>query len=342
MPPASRPCVPKQSNPRSSPRATIPTAATTIAPRSSAAPTRSRNVAEGWHLSRPVGRPFLSSYLGQAAFSVKPSCRASAVPVPTAPYFQIPRANLLCVADCSLSASNDQGDSEGQWSMTNRRALICACGLLLSVLAFRVFYIQELFFVFLFFALAYLLLLLVVAVVFCLLHLYARGTTYLAVRISEQGHHALPLLRVLVLWFAPTVTETAQVLSVRHRILFYPFYGLFRFHPLFSALRFTRNSHFYPVDRPIRCAYTAIKPGHAFQLELPRRKPLTLNRAFDWDMRGVGRFPFWTVNGLRDGRDDSERTAYKRGKATRRPFSRRCSRRGQVARGWRQEHKRNR
>jgi hypothetical protein len=118
------------------------------------------------------------------------------------------------------------GDLEGQWAMTNRRALICACGLLLSVLAFRVFYIQELFFAFLFFALAYLLLLLVVAVVFCLLYLYARGMAYLAVRISEQGHHALPLLRVLVLWFAPTVTETAQVLSVGHGILFYPFYGL--------------------------------------------------------------------------------------------------------------------
>ncbi len=92
--------------------------------------------------------------------------------------------------------------------MTKRRALICACGLLLAVLAFRVFFIQELFFAFLFFALAYLLLLLLVAVV--------------------QGHRALPVFRILVLWFAPTVTETAQVLSVGHRILFYPFYGLFR------------------------------------------------------------------------------------------------------------------
>ncbi len=112
--------------------------------------------------------------------------------------------------------------------MTKRRALICACGLLLAVLAFRVFYIQELFFAFLFFALAYLLLLLLVAVVFCTLYLYARGMTYLAVRISAQGHRALPVFRILVLWFAPTVTETAQVLSVGRRILFYPFYGLFR------------------------------------------------------------------------------------------------------------------
>ena len=112
--------------------------------------------------------------------------------------------------------------------MTKRRALICACGLLLAVLAFRVFYIQELFFAFLFFALAYLLLLLLVAVVFCTLYLYARGMTYLAVRIGAQGHRALPVFRVLVLWFAPTVTEIVEVLSVGQRILFYPFYGLFR------------------------------------------------------------------------------------------------------------------
>ena len=112
--------------------------------------------------------------------------------------------------------------------MTKPRALICAFGLLLAVLAFRVFYVQELFFAFLFFALAYVLLLLVVAVVFCVLYLYARGMTYLAVRISAQEHRALPMFRVLVLWFAPTVTEIVEVLSVGQRILFYPFHGLLR------------------------------------------------------------------------------------------------------------------
>ena len=110
--------------------------------------------------------------------------------------------------------------------MTKQRALIGACGLLLAVLAFRLFYVQELFFAFLFFALAYLLLLLVVAVVFCVVYLYARGMTYLAVSISAQGHRALPLFRVLVLWFAPTATEIVEVLSVGQRILFYPFSGL--------------------------------------------------------------------------------------------------------------------
>ena len=112
--------------------------------------------------------------------------------------------------------------------MTKQRALICAFGLLLAVLAFRIFYVQELFFAFLFFALAYLLLLLLVALVFCVLYLYARGMTHLAVSISSRGHRALPMFRVLVLWFAPTVTEIVEVLSVGQRILFHPFHGLLR------------------------------------------------------------------------------------------------------------------
>ncbi len=112
--------------------------------------------------------------------------------------------------------------------MLNWRALICACGLLVAVLAFRVFYIQELFFAFLFFAIVFLLLLLMAAAVFCVLYAYAKGMAYLAVRISAQEHHALPLFRILVLWFAPTVTRTAQALLLAHRILFFPFYGLVR------------------------------------------------------------------------------------------------------------------
>jgi hypothetical protein len=50
--------------------------------------------------------------------------------------------------------------------------------------------------------------------------------TFLAVRVSVQGHRALPLFRILVLWFAPTAARTAQALLLAHRILFYPVYGL--------------------------------------------------------------------------------------------------------------------
>ena len=110
--------------------------------------------------------------------------------------------------------------------MIKGRALFGACGLLLAALAFRIFYVQELFFAFLLFAIAYLLLLLLVAAVFSALYLYARGMSYLAVRVSAEGYRALPLFRVLVLWLAPTVTKTAQALLLGQRILFYPFYSL--------------------------------------------------------------------------------------------------------------------
>ncbi len=110
--------------------------------------------------------------------------------------------------------------------MNKWRALKVACGILVAVLAFRVFYFQELFFAFLLFTTAYLLLLLLVAVVLCLLYAYVRGVTYVAARASVQGRRTLPLLRVLVLWLAPTVTTTAHVLLVCQRLLSYPFQGL--------------------------------------------------------------------------------------------------------------------
>src|SRR2546425_9462928 len=79
--------------------------------------------------------------------------------------------------------------------MNKWRALKVACGILVAVLAFRVFYFQELFFAFLLFTTAYLLLLLLVAVVLCLLYAYVRGVTYVAARASVQGRRTLPLLR---------------------------------------------------------------------------------------------------------------------------------------------------
>src|SRR5438045_4438882 len=93
--------------------------------------------------------------------------------------------------------------------MTKWRALIAACGLLLAAVAFRVFYIRELFFAFLLFAIAYLLLLFLVAALFCALYVYARGMVYFAVRIRTDGHRALLLFRVLCLWLVTTVTHTA-------------------------------------------------------------------------------------------------------------------------------------
>lgn len=106
------------------------------------------------------------------------------------------------------------------------RALIVACGLLLAVLASHVFFFQELFFAFLFFAAAYLILLLLAALAIGFWMLYARGVVYFATRAAKQGHRALPLARVLVLWFAPTVAKTAEAVSAGQQIFFYPFRGL--------------------------------------------------------------------------------------------------------------------
>jgi hypothetical protein len=111
-------------------------------------------------------------------------------------------------------------------AQTKRRALMAACGLLVTVLASRVFYFQELFFAFLFFAMVYFILLLVVGLAFGLWFLYARAVVYLAVHAAKQGRNAMPLLRVLVLWLAPTVAKTAGAVLAGQQILFYPFRGL--------------------------------------------------------------------------------------------------------------------
>src|SRR5947199_6010702 len=109
--------------------------------------------------------------------------------------------------------------------MTQCRALIAACGLLLADLAFRVFYIQELFFAFLLFAIAYLLLLLLVAALFCALYVYARGMVYLAVRISAEGHRALPLFRVLSFGSPPQSPKRPKPCRSRSAFCFIPFMG---------------------------------------------------------------------------------------------------------------------
>ena len=110
-------------------------------------------------------------------------------------------------------------------AQTKRRVLIAVCSLLGAFLVSRVFYLQELFFAFLFFAVGFVILLLAAGLAVGLWFLYARTVVYLATRTLEQGHHALPLVRVLVLWLAPTVTRTAGAVSAGQQILFYPFRG---------------------------------------------------------------------------------------------------------------------
>ena len=113
-------------------------------------------------------------------------------------------------------------------TQAKRRTLIALCGLPATVLASRSFYFQELFFAFLLFAMLFLVLMLMAAIAVGVWLLYARGVVYLATRTAQQGRHAMPLVRAMVLWLAPTLTRTAGAISGAQGILLYPFGGAFR------------------------------------------------------------------------------------------------------------------
>ena len=113
-------------------------------------------------------------------------------------------------------------------AQAKRRALIALCGLPVLALAFRSFYFQELFFAFLLFALAFLVLLLAAGLAVAAWTLYARAVVYLATRTAEQGRRAMPIVRAMALWLAPTVTRTAGAVSAAQDILLSPFGGRLR------------------------------------------------------------------------------------------------------------------
>ncbi len=108
------------------------------------------------------------------------------------------------------------------------KALLVACGLPATVFAFRFFYFQELFFAFLLFAMAFLVLSLMAAIAFGVWMLYVRAVVYLATRTARQGQRALPAARVAVLWLAPAVIKTAGVVSSAQQFLLYPLADPFR------------------------------------------------------------------------------------------------------------------
>lgn len=135
-------------------------------------------------------------------------------------------------------------------AQVKRRALLTMCGLLAVLLVSRVFFFQELFFAFLFFAAGFLILLIVAGLAFGLWFLYARLVMYLAARAVKQGHQALPLLRVLVLWLAPTVARTAEVVSAGEQILLYPFRGLL--HGWLQSLRLDASHFREDAERAVK------------------------------------------------------------------------------------------
>ena len=108
------------------------------------------------------------------------------------------------------------------------KVLLVACGVLAAVLAFQSFYFQELFFAFLLFAMAFLVLLVMAAIAVGMWLVYARTVVYLATRTARQGQRALPAARATVLWLAPTVIRTADLVSSAQQTLFYPVAGPLR------------------------------------------------------------------------------------------------------------------
>lgn len=108
------------------------------------------------------------------------------------------------------------------------KVLLVACGIPATVFASRSFYFQELFFAFLLFAMAFLILLLAAGVAVGVWMLYARAVVYLAARTARQGHRALPAARATVLWLTPTVIRSAGAVSSVQRTLFYPLAGPLR------------------------------------------------------------------------------------------------------------------
>lgn len=121
-----------------------------------------------------------------------------------------------------------------------KRTLIAACGLLVTVLASRVFYLQELFFALLLFAGAFSVLLLLACIVTMVWMLYVKAVMFLAAWTVKQGHRALLPLRT-ILDEAPTISQTAGVASAPRHTLFYLFGNSLR-----SLLRSLRQdaSHF--------------------------------------------------------------------------------------------------
>jgi len=116
-----------------------------------------------------------------------------------------------------------------------KRALFAAFGLLVPVLAARFFFVQELFFAFLFFAVGYAIVLLLLGFAFAVWFVYARTVVYFANRAVRGSHRALPLVRLTVLWLAPTVTKTSESVSAGLQILFYPLGGML--HRLLQSFR---------------------------------------------------------------------------------------------------------
>lgn len=140
-----------------------------------------------------------------------------------------------------------------------KRTLIAAWGLLVTVLASRVFYFQELFFALLLFAGLFLAFLLLACIVAGVLMLYVKAVTYLARWTVKQGHRALLPLRTMLLDEAPTISETAGIASAPPRALLYLFGNALR--GLLRSLRQDASHFRADAERAVKHLRLLLKHG---------------------------------------------------------------------------------
>jgi hypothetical protein len=100
-----------------------------------------------------------------------------------------------------------------------KRTVIVVCGLLVTVLASRFFYFQELFFAFLLFAGVFFVLLLLACILAGAWMFYEKAVNWLAAWTVKQGHRALLSLRARLLELAPTISKTAGIVSASRHTL---------------------------------------------------------------------------------------------------------------------------
>lgn len=108
-------------------------------------------------------------------------------------------------------------------AQAEKRTLVAVCGLLVTVLASRVFYFQELFFALLLFAGVFLGLLLLACIVAGVWMFYEKAVISLARWTVKQGHRGVLALRAKLLELAPSITRIAGIVSAARHTLFYPF-----------------------------------------------------------------------------------------------------------------------
>ena len=144
-------------------------------------------------------------------------------------------------------------------AQAEKRTRIAVCGLLVTVLASRVFYFQELFFALLLFAGVFSVVLLLACIVAGVLMLYVKAVTYLASWTVKQGHRALLPLRAMLLDEAPTTSETAGSASAPRHTRLYLFGNALR-----GVLRSLRRdtSHFRAdAERAVKHLRLLLKHG---------------------------------------------------------------------------------